>query len=227
MPRSTILGFLQACRDGDYERAAAYLDLSRLNQRDRAAAGPTLARRLKVVLDHTLWLDVEALSDDPNGHRDDRLPPNRERLGTISAKRGSVDVLLERVPRDDGVLIWKIAALTVAQITALDKEFGYGLLGEWLPAPLFEISFLGIELWQWIGLTVLLVAAILMAWVLTALLARLVRPSRTSLARSAAREGGAGAGGAGAPGNCDHHLLHGLLLPGAVPPGTELFHRKC
>ncbi len=29
-------------------------------------------------------------------------------------------------------------------------------------------SFLGIELWQCIGLTVLLVAAILMAWVLTA-----------------------------------------------------------
>ena len=175
-PRSAILGFLQACRDGDYERAASYLDLSRLNSRDRAGAGPTLARRLKVVLDHTLWLDVEALSDDPNGHRDDRLPPNRERLGTISAKRGSVDVLLERAPRDDGVLIWKIAALTVAQIPALDKEFGYGLLGEWLPAPLFELSFLGIELWQWIGLTVLLVAAILLAWILTALLARLVRP---------------------------------------------------
>ena len=85
-------------------------------------------------------------------------------------------MLLERVLRDDGVLIWKIAALTVAQIPALDKEFGYGLLGEWLPVPLFEISFLGIELWQWIGLTVLLAAAILMAWVLTALLARLVRP---------------------------------------------------
>ncbi len=78
-PRSAILGFLQACRDGDYERAAAYLDLSRLNSRDRAGAGPTLARRLKVVLDHTLWLDVEALSDDPNGHRDDRLPPKVHR----------------------------------------------------------------------------------------------------------------------------------------------------
>ena len=144
-------------------------------------AGPTLARRLKVVLDHTLWLDVEALSDDPNGHRDDRLPPNRERLGTISAKRGPVDVLLERVPRDDGVLIWKIAALTVAQIPALDKEFGYGLLGEWLPAPLFKISVLTIELWQWIGLTVLLVVAVLMAWLLTALDGTSGAASRTPL----------------------------------------------
>jgi len=176
VPRRTILGFLQACRDGEYERAAAYLDLSRLKPRDRAVDGPTLARRLKVVLDHTLRLDEEALSDDPNGHRDDGLPPNRERVGTIRTTRAPVDVLLERVPRDDGVLIWKVAALTVAQIPALDKEFGYGMLGEWLPAPLFELSFLAVELWQWIGLTVLLVAAVLMAWALTALIARLVRP---------------------------------------------------
>jgi MscS family membrane protein len=58
----------------------------------------------------------------------------------------------------------------------LDQEFGYGLLGEWLPAPLFEISFLTVELWQWIGLIVLLMIAVCVAWVLTALIARLVRP---------------------------------------------------
>ena len=176
VPRHTMLGFLQAGRAGDYERAAAYLDLSRIKSRNRAVDGPVLARRLKVVLDQTLWLNVEALSDDPSGHRDDGLPPHRERVGTIRTTRAPVDVLLERVPREDGVLIWKIAAQTVAQIPALDKEFGYGLLGEWLPAPLFEISVLTVELWQWIGLTVLLVVAVLMAWVLTALIARLVRP---------------------------------------------------
>jgi MscS family membrane protein len=105
VPRSTMLGFLKACRDGDYDRAAAYLDLSRLKQRDRATAGPTLARRLKVVLDHTLWLDAEALSDAPSGHLDDGLPPYRERVGIIRTARAPVDVLLERVPREDGVLI--------------------------------------------------------------------------------------------------------------------------
>jgi MscS family membrane protein len=176
VPRHAMLGFLQAARAGDYERAAAYLDLSRIKSRNRAAEGPALARRLKVVLDQTLRLDAGALSDDPSGHRDDGLPPNRERVGTIHTARGPVDVLLERVPREDGVLIWKIAAITVTQIPALDNEFGYGLLGEWLPAPLFKISVLTVELWQWIGLTILLAAAVLLAWVLTALIARLVRP---------------------------------------------------
>jgi MscS family membrane protein len=175
-PRGAMLGFLKACRDGDYDRAAAYLDLSRVKQRDRAATGPTLARRLKVVLDHTLWVDAEALSDDPSGHLDDGLPPYRERVGTIRTSRAPVDILLQHVPREDGVLIWKISALTVAKIPGLDQEFGYGLLGEWLPAPLFEISFLTVELWQWIGLIVLLMIAVCVAWVLTALVARLVRP---------------------------------------------------
>jgi len=176
VPRSAMLGFLKACRDGDYDRAAVYLDLSRLKQRDRIVAGPTLARRLKVVLDHTLWLDAEALSDAPSGHLDDGLPPHRERVGTIRTLREPVDILLEHVPREDGVLIWKIAALTVAKIPGLDQEFGYGLLGEWVPAPLFEISFLAVELWQWVGLIVLLGVAIGVAWVLTACIARLVRP---------------------------------------------------
>jgi MscS family membrane protein len=176
VPRSAMQGFLRACRDGDYDRAAEYLDLSRLKQRDRAVAGPTLARRLKVVLDHTLWVDAEALSDDPSGHLDDGLPPYRERVGTIRTSRGPVDILLQRVPREDGVLIWKVSALTVAKIPALDQEFGYGLLGEWLPATLFEISLLTVELWQWIGLIVLLTMAVCVAWILTALIARLVGP---------------------------------------------------
>ena len=42
--------------------------------------------------------------------------------------------------------------------------------------PLFEISFLTVELWQWVGLIVLLGVAICVAWVLTACIARLVRP---------------------------------------------------
>jgi hypothetical protein len=73
-------------------------------------------------------------------------------------------------------LIWKVSALTVAKIPALDQEFGYGPLGEWLPAPLFEISFLTVELWQWVGLIVLLGVAVCVVWVLTACIARLERP---------------------------------------------------
>src|SRR5438445_532614 len=69
-----------------------------------------------------------------------------------------------------GPPVWKIAASTVAAIPALYDEFGWGPLANVLPAPFFQLRFLQIRLWQWIGL-VLLVAA---AWLAAQLLGRVV-----------------------------------------------------
>jgi len=176
VPRTAAAGYLGACRDGDYERAAEYLDLRRLNPKDRATQGPILARRLKVVIDRTMWIDPETLSDDPEGDTSDGHRARRDRLGTVHTPKGPVDLWLERVPRDDGVPIWMVASTTVAQIPALYKEFGYGWLGELLPAPLFEINFLAVELWQWIGFAILIVIAVLASWGIATLIARLVKP---------------------------------------------------
>jgi MscS family membrane protein len=176
VPRTTMRGYLRACRDGEYERAAAYLDLSRSKPENRASEGKTLARHFKVILDHTVWVYPETLSDDPEGDLDDGLPPRRDRVETIHSVKGPVDILLERVPREDRVPIWKISASTVAKIPALYKEFGYGPLGDLLPEPLFEISFLQIELWQWIGLAAVVVVALVGSWLIAALIARMVRP---------------------------------------------------
>lgn len=176
VPRTAVLGFLKATRDGDYQRAAEYLDLSRLRPKERTAQGLLLARHLKVVFDHALWIDPEALSDNPEGDTHDDLPKNRDRIGTIHTPKEPVNVIIERVPRADGVPVWEISSMTVAKIPALYQEFGYGPLGDLLPTLLFEISFLGVELWQWIGLVVLVVVAVLAAWGISALIAQLVRP---------------------------------------------------
>ncbi len=118
VPRSAMLGFLAACREGDYERAAEYLDLRRLGakQRERSAV---LSRQLMFVLDRKLWVEIEDLSQQPEGHAGDGLPSYRDRVGTLDSEEGPVDILLQRVPRDDGVSIWKISSATVARIPAL------------------------------------------------------------------------------------------------------------
>ncbi len=61
VPRSAMRGFLVACREGDYERAAEYLDLRRLDAKERGRAA-VLARQLKFVLDQELWVEIERLS---------------------------------------------------------------------------------------------------------------------------------------------------------------------
>lgn len=173
-PRSAVRGYLTTSRAGDYERAATYLDLRALPPSRRAVDGPQLARELQIVLDRTLWVDLDSLSDDPDGLPDDGLPPHRDLVGTVWAPSGRVDVLLERVGGENEPA-WKIASSTVRQIPSLYKAFGYGRLTELLPAPFFDVRFLDVQLWQWIGILGLLLGAGVIAWLATALALRSAR----------------------------------------------------
>jgi len=166
-PRGTLKGYLAACSEADYEKAAQYLDLRRI-----PGDGPSLARQLRIILSRTLWVDIEALSLEHEGRPNDGLAPNRDRLGSIDTQAGKVDILLQRVPREDGVTIWKFAGVTVAQVPDLYKEFGYGVLERFLPKIFFDIQFLDIALWQWIGLLVLVLLAAIASWLLTVFVIR-------------------------------------------------------
>ena len=166
-PRDAALGYLEAARAGDWERAARYLDLRALAPERRSARGPILARELKAVLDRELWVDIAALSNAPEGAHDDGLPPRLERIGTIATPQGPVDVLLERAGGE-----WRIAAATVAQIPALYEAYGYGPFADYLPPVFFETRVLETALWQWIGLAGLGCLAFLFAWVAALALVR-------------------------------------------------------
>jgi MscS family membrane protein len=170
-PRGAVQGYLAACREGNYAKAANYLDLRRIE-----ADGPTLARQLRAALSRTLWVDVEALSQDPEGKPDDGLPAYRERLGSIETREGKVDILLQRVPRQDGVLIWQIAGVTVAQVPALWEEFGHGALERFLPQIFFEFRLLDVALWQWIALLTLVLLSAIVSWLLAVLIIWALRP---------------------------------------------------
>jgi MscS family membrane protein len=165
-PRGAVHGFLAATDRWEYERAVAYLDVTRLPAGDAARRGPTLARHLRVVLDQVLPLDASEFSDEPEGILHDGQPPGREVVGRIETKKGGVTLFLERVTGEDGVPIWKVAAATVARIPALYAEFGHGPLGEFLPPMLVEVRLLEIALWQWIALLCLVPATLGLAWIL-------------------------------------------------------------
>jgi MscS family membrane protein len=176
-PRGVLRGFLDATRGGDWETAARYLDLSQLPEAERAAQGPALARQLKRVLDRGLWVDLEGLSDDPEGDTgEEGVGRRRDLVGAIPlAGGGRVDVQVERVT-EDGERVWKIAAATVERVPALYAELGYGAFEEWLPDPFFDWSFAEIQLWQWIGLVALVVAAWAVSWLLVRAAMRIIQP---------------------------------------------------
>src|SRR5580765_4511552 len=175
-PRDAMAGFLDATRHRDYVRAAEFLDLRRLPAATRAQDGPILARQLRIVLDQVLAPDSEALSDEVDNSRRDGLSPDRELVGTITGKSGSTPIVLQRVAGEGDTKLWKLSAATVAQIPRLYREYGYGPLGDYLPPAFFEIRFLDLELWQWIGFLLLVAASSALAWVGTLVVLRGARP---------------------------------------------------
>ena len=134
------MGFRQAVRARDYQRAARYLDLRNFPAEVTERLGPRLARHLKIVLDQQLLIDGDSMSDSPAGHLEDGLPPDVEHVGRIETPGMPVNMRLQRVPRPDGVLIWKLSAASVAAIPALYARYGYGRLGEALPSVFLETA---------------------------------------------------------------------------------------
>jgi MscS family membrane protein len=134
------------------------MDLRRLPPKDQKR-GPQIARQFMAVLRQTLWVDFATLSDSNEGFADDGLPAWQDRLGDIETSKGLVTLLIQRVPRKgDKVRIWKISSTTVAHTPDLYAEFGPGWIETWLPPIFFEVQFLGLALWQWLGLFVLAIA---------------------------------------------------------------------
>lgn len=187
VPRSSFLGFMKAAEQGDYERAANYLDLRYLPYDMDIEDGPKLARQFKIVLDRALWVDTEVLSTDPAGHGGDGLYHSRDMIGSVEIEDRKVELLLQRVPREaDGVLIWKFANVTVNKIPELLEEFGFGPVGERLSKILPSGQFLGLYLWQWIMAIGILLIAYCIVYIPTKIIAVVICRRKTELSERVA-----------------------------------------
>ncbi len=173
-PRGSIIGFLQACAEFDFEKAAEYLDLRNLPQEAEAIGGPELARQLNHVLSRAVWLDDYTVSDNPDGVKGDGLPDYRDQLVVIKTHDGNVPIWMQHVPRGDGELIWKLSNRSVALIPELYDEFSYPPAIErirgWFPE---DASFLGVEAFKWFIIIVIVLLSWPIFYILGLLLTRL------------------------------------------------------
>ncbi len=186
-PRRAVEGFLKTTRDHDYRTAAEYLDLRGVPASEAKTLGARLARQLKIVLDQKLPVDVEALSDSPSGYRNDLLPPDVEQVGRIDTAGGPVHIRLRRVPREDGIRIWKFSAATVAAIPGLYKRYAHGPLGEVLPGAVFDTELLDTQVRQWIALPIIIGLGYALGLLVTGLGVRLLRRWRNELVSALSR----------------------------------------
>ncbi len=175
-PRQAMRGYLEAANAANFERAAEYLDLTGLAPSVRARRGVLLARELKEVLDHTLWVNLDQLSDEADGDLNDGLRAGRDLAGIITRDKFEIPLYLDQRPGPEGIKVWRISATTLAQIPDVYKTMDNGQLGEYLPPVFFEASFLGLALWQWIGLALALLLSAALSWLISKLVIWLLRP---------------------------------------------------
>ena len=178
-PRSSLLALADAIEAKDYEHALNYLDLRNLpfstDDQQLNQTGTDLVKKLSIVARRAMTISLEDLSNDPLGHKDDGLPSYRDRITTIKTANGPVDILMQRVPRGDGVFVWKVSNATVALIPELNDEFGYGVIGEKLSEifPSYVIS--GFELWQLVMMTIILLIGYAVAHAVTFILIKFLQ----------------------------------------------------
>jgi MscS family membrane protein len=175
-PRASLLALALTIKEKNFGRAVNYLDLRNLPFTvEREQDGEALVRKLSIVAKRAMSIDIEDMSNDPKGHKDDGLPSYRDRITTLKTKNGSVDILMQRVPRGDGVFVWKISNVTVALIPVLDEEFGYGVIGNKLSQIFPHYTVFGFEIWQLVMLVGLLIAAVIVAYVTTFIVIKILQ----------------------------------------------------
>ena len=175
-PRSSLVALAKAVREKDFERAVNYLDMRNLpfSFKDDIE-GQVLVKKLAIVAKRAMTIDFADLSDKPKGHRDDGLPSYRDRVTTLKTKNGPVEILMQRIPRGDGVYIWKISNATVALIPQLEEEFGYGVIGNKLSHVFPHYVIAGFEIWQMVMLLGLILLSFVTAYVVTFVIVKILQ----------------------------------------------------
>lgn len=170
-PKRSTDGFLAAVDEGDFETAAEYLDLRNLQGEATELSGVQLARLFFAVVNRAEWVDVDQLVDDPAGRGNDNLPDYRDSIGIVLLDGKEVRLLMQKVPRGDGVSIWKVSNATVTLIPRLYDNYSYPGFVEYLATSLPVGAFMGFEYYKW----VVLLAAGLLAYAVVFLIATATR----------------------------------------------------
>lgn len=161
-PRASYVTFERLANARQWADAAEYLAIPLAERRNASQ----LARRLKVVLDQRLALDLSSLSPLAVGDTSDGDPAS-DRIAIIAGADGREDaVRLVRTTRD-GVPRWVFAPSTVAAIDGWYNNLGAPWIRDRVPPALMQEGFFRVFYWQWIGLAVALPVLVLLSWLVS------------------------------------------------------------
>jgi MscS family membrane protein len=162
-PRGTVLGFLQAAQSAQPDSAAQYFQSSRGR---RPADDQKIVHELKSLMDRAYVGNINRITDLPEGTPQEGLSAAQERVGKVQVNDDSVDLILTRVTDPVYGAVWVFSNETIAQLQELYGQIEVQQVETKLPQVLVRNTFLGLPLWQWIAMLLLVPVAAGIAWLL-------------------------------------------------------------
>ncbi|MDO5768696.1 MAG: mechanosensitive ion channel [Psychrobacter sp.] len=140
-PRHTVQGFIKALGDNDAMLASNYLNLTKSDNPS------TVVRQFKQALDAGGRFEPDLqINNTPEGEMGDQLPPNQEKVGSISVSEKSVSLILERVTNRKGDQYWQFSRDTIKAIPDVIKHAEPTLVERYTITSLKGKKFFGIDL---------------------------------------------------------------------------------
>ncbi len=171
-PRGTFSGFISAVADRDYSRASRFLAF---DQNISTEESEQLAFTLQRLLDRSGdIMPYSWISNEITGRDDDDLPPEFDRIGSVTSNGEEIDLFLQRTEGPEGGPVWLISSETVEIIASINVEDTL-LVERILPPILTEIIWGGVAAGQWIAAILLAVFSYLLAWTLIFIVRFLIR----------------------------------------------------
>jgi MscS family membrane protein len=175
-PRGTILGYLGAMAQEDYEKATRYLDLKYIPADERSFRGPEIARKLQAHLDQTGRIEPSSLlSSSVTGQTGDNLAADLDKVGSIQIDGTSIPVLVERSEDRDGAPLWLISSATLQQLPDQVEGPAAFSINRLLPEKLVSKKWGGVPAGHWLVMLGLAVASYMLALLITALIVGLIK----------------------------------------------------
>lgn len=165
-PLSSLVFLKKALDEEEYDVAGRFLDMRYLPKEVARLDTRELLLQLRYVWGRQEILDINTISDDPEGHQQDGLPDYRDQIGTVEISSGPVPIYMQRVPDGNGGRVWKISNATVAKIPEMWDELGYGAGVQYLSDILPSFRIMALENWQ----VVMIAATFILGWLAASLL---------------------------------------------------------
>jgi len=163
-PRGTVIGFVRAAQEGNWQQAREYLQPVGRGRTADAAEEQELVDHL-LTLVNARFPTLDAVPKDSDLHGDDGRLLSEITVGGRSLSE-AFPLTLVRVDEPHFGKVWLISRKTLDEVPAGFESLRFPQLAQKLPSFLVKTRPLGMPLWQWLAIALFVPIAIALGWLL-------------------------------------------------------------